>query len=46
VDVPAWVVGREQQHLRADLVGDVVVHLAAEEDDALPQQPVGDGVVQ
>jgi hypothetical protein len=35
----------EQQHLRAEMVGDVVVHLAAEEHDALPQQAVGDGVV-
>ena len=39
-DVALGVLGGEQQELGADAVGDVVVHLLAEEDDAVPQQPL------
>ena len=45
VDVALGVLRRQQQQLRADLVGDRVVDWLAEEDDALAQQPVVDGVV-
>ena len=45
VDVLVRVRGKEQ-HLRRDLVGDVVVDLLAEEDDALAEQPVVDLVAE
>ena len=40
------VLGGEQQQLRADRVGDVVVDHRAEEDDPLAEQPVVDLVVE
>src|SRR6201996_9427331 len=40
VDVALRVLGGEQQHLSGDPVRDVVVDLLAEEDDAVPQQPL------
>ena len=40
------VLGGKQEQLRADAVGNRVGHLAAEEDDALPQQAVEDRVVE
>src|SRR6185312_12670825 len=39
-DVALAVLGGEQRELGADAVGDVVVDLLAEEDDAVPQQPL------
>jgi hypothetical protein len=39
-DVAPGVLGREQHDLAADAVGDVVVYLLAEEDYAVPQQPL------
>ena len=41
-DVLVGVLGGEQQQLRADRVGDLVLDLRAEEDDPLAQQPVVD----
>jgi hypothetical protein len=46
VDVTARIVGRQQQHLGAQLVGDVVTDLTAQEDDPFAQQPLEDGVLQ
>src|SRR4051812_19105160 len=46
VDVTLVVLRREQQQLRADEVGDRVLDDAAEEDDALAQQPVVDALVE
>ena len=46
-DVPAGILGGEQQQLGADQVGRAVVDLGAEEDNALAEQPlvhVGAGV--
>ena len=42
-DVAPRVLGGEQEQLRAELVGDRVVDLLAEHDDALVQQAVGRG---
>src|SRR6202167_524762 len=39
-DVARRVLGGEQKHLGADPVGDVVVHLLPEKDNAVPQQPL------
>lgn len=38
--------GGQEQELRGDLVGDVIVDLLAEEDDALAEQPVVDMVAE
>ena len=38
------ILGGQQQNLRAQPVGDVVVDLGAQEDDALGQQPLIDRV--
>ena len=45
-DVLLRVLGGQQQQLRGDPVGDVVVDLLAEHDDPLPQQPLVHRVVQ
>ena len=45
-DVALRVLGGEQQQLGAQPVGDRVVHLLAEHDDALVQQPCGELVVE
>ena len=45
-DVALGVLGGEQQHLGADPVGDVVVHLLAEEDDPVPEQALEERVAQ
>src|SRR5215469_4360730 len=40
VDVAVGVLGGQQQDLGADPVGDFVIHLLSQEDDAVPQQPL------
>ena len=45
-DIPAVILRGEQQQLRADPIGDLVIDLAAEEDDPLAEQAVEDGVVE
>src|SRR3954469_8757930 len=45
-DVALAVLRGKQPQLAADLVGDWVVDLTAEEDDALAQQPLVDRVVE
>jgi len=38
VDVLVGVLGLEEEELRGDHVGALVVHLGAQEDDALPEE--------
>src|SRR3712207_9442327 len=46
VDVALGVLSRQQQHLGGQLVGDDVVDLGAEEDDALAEQALVDRVAE
>src|SRR5699024_8740747 len=39
-DIPRWILCRQQEDLCAQLIRDLVVHLAAEENDALAQKAV------
>jgi hypothetical protein len=45
-DVALVILGGEQHDLGADPVGDVVVHLLAEKDDPVPEQPLEERVAQ
>jgi hypothetical protein len=46
VNVPVWVFGGEQQHLRADHVCHLVADLGAEEDDPLPEETLVHPIVE